>query len=96
MTKPATNKLFIFNVLIIIIATIADIFWTELGLTEAENIYFGFVGILIFGISIGGIFIGINEKKSKGNKTLIGLFGNSILTVTFLIIFFYISLIMER
>ena len=96
MTKPTTNKLFIFNVLIIILATIADKFWTELGLTEAENIYFGFVGILIFGISIGGIFVGINEKKSKGNKTLIGLLGNSILTLIFLILFFYIVLVMER
>lgn len=96
MTKPTTNKLLITNILIIILAFIADKYWTELGLTESDNIYFALVGIIIFGISVGGIFVGIKERKSKGNKTLIGLIGNSILTLLFLIAFFYIALTMER
>ncbi len=96
MTKPTTNKLFITSILIIIIGFILNEFWTELGLTESDNIYVALAGIIIFGISIGGIFVGINELKAKGNKTLIGLIGNSILTLFFLIAFFYIALTMER
>ena len=75
---------------------IANEFWTELGLTDSENIYYALIGIIIFGISTGGIFVGIKELKSKGNKILIGLIGNSILTLLFLIVFFYIALTMER
>ena len=75
---------------------IANEFWTQLGLTDSENIYYALIGIIIFGISTGGIFAGIKELKSKGNKTLIGLIGNSILTLLFLIAFFYIALTMER
>ena len=96
MTKPTTNKILITNVLIVILAFLADKFWTELGLTESDNIYFALVGIVIFGISIGGVLVGIKERKSKGNKTLIGLIGNSTLTLLFLIAFFYIALTMGR
>ena len=75
---------------------IANKFWTELGLTDSENIYYALIGIIIFGISTGGIFVGSKELKSNGNKTLIGLIGNSILILLFLIVFFYVALTMER
>jgi hypothetical protein len=74
---------------------IANKFWTDLGLTNSENIYYALIGIIIFGISAGGVFVGIKELKSNGNITLIGIFGNSILTLLFLIAFFYIALTME-
>jgi len=96
MIKNTTNKLFLINVILIILAIIADKFWTELGLSESENIYYALIGIVVFGISVGGIFVGIKERKVKGNKTLIGIIGNSILTSLFLITFFYIALTMDK
>lgn len=96
MTKGTTNKILLINVILIVLMFIANEFWTELGLTDSENIYYALIGIIIFGISTGGIFVGIKELKTKGNKTLIGLIGNSILTLLFLIAFFYIALTMER
>jgi len=96
MRKSTTNKLLLTNAILIVLMFIANEFWTELGLTDSENIYYALIGIIIFGISTGGIFVGIKELKSKGNKTLIGLIGNSILNLLFLIAFFYIALTMER
>ena len=96
MIKSTTNKLLITNLILFIIAFILDKFWTELGLTDSENIYYALIGIIIFGISVGGVFVGLKERKVKERKPLIGLIGNSILTLLFLIAFFYIALTMER
>ncbi|GAA4291821.1 hypothetical protein [Aestuariibaculum suncheonense] len=95
MTKSTTNKLLLTNIILVILALIANEFWTELGLTDSENIYFALVGFIVFGISAGGVFVGFKERKEKVNKPLIGLIGNSILTLFFLITFFYIALTME-
>ena len=96
MIKSTTNRLLFTNVILIILATIADKFWTELGLTKSENIYFALIGFIIFGISVGGVFVGLKERKIKENKPLIGLIGNSILTLFFLIVFFYVALTMNN
>lgn len=96
MTKSTTNKLLLINVILIVLMFISNEFWTELGLTDSENIYYALIGIIIFGLSTGGIFVGIKELKSNGHKTLIGLIGNSILTLLFLIVLFYTVLTMER
>ncbi len=96
MTKITTNKLLLTNLILIVLMFIANGFWTELGLSDSENIYYALIGIIIFGISTGGIFVGIKELKTKGIKTLIGIIGNSILTLFFLITFFYIAITIER
>lgn len=93
VTKIITNKLLIINLSLIILAILADKFWNELGLTESENIYYFLLGVMIFGLSIIGVFVGVKERKEKGNKVLIGLFGNSIIVLLFLIVFFYIMLV---
>ncbi len=74
---------------------VANEFWTELGLTNAENIYYALVGILIFGISIGGIFVGYKEFKEKKKLTLIGIIGNTILTILFLFAFLYVAITLD-
>lgn len=96
MTKITTNRLLLINIILLILMFIANEFWIELELTDSDNIYYALIGIIIFRISSGGIFVGIKEIKSKGNITLIGLIGNSILTLLFLIAFFYIALTFER
>jgi glucose-6-phosphate-specific signal transduction histidine kinase len=95
MIKSTSNKLLLTNIILFFLALIADKFWTELGLTDSENIYFALVGFIIFGISVGGAFVGFKERKEKENKPLIGLIGNLILTLFFLITFFYVALTME-
>ncbi|WP_121347143.1 hypothetical protein [Gillisia mitskevichiae] len=69
---------------------LASYFWIELGLTDNDNIYLGLIGVMIFGLSIGGFFAGIVEKKWKGKITLIGIFGNLILTILLLTAFIYV------
>ena len=96
MIKNTTNKLFLVNIILIILAIIADKFWSELGLSESENIYYALIGIIVFGISVGGIFVGFKERKEKGNKTLVGIIGNSILTSLFLITFLYIAMTLDK
>ena len=76
MIKSTTNKILLTNAILIILAIIVDKFWTELGLDESDNIYYAFLGVIIFGISVGGVFIGIKERKEVDNMSLIGLIGN--------------------
>jgi hypothetical protein len=96
MTKSTTNKLLLINIILFILALITDEFWTELGLTDSENIYFALIGFIIFGISVGGVIVGLKELKKKGKKPLTGLIGNSILALFFLIAISYIILTFER
>jgi hypothetical protein len=96
MTKSTTNELLLINIILFTLALIANEFWTELGLTNAEDIYFALTGFIIFGISIGGVIVGLKELKKKENKPLIGLIGNSILALFFLIAISYIILTIER
>ena len=93
MTKSISNIFLFINILLIIIAFIAEKFWTELGLTDEENVYVFLLGIIIFGISIGGFIIGFKERRNKIKYSLIGLVGNLGLTLFFLAIFFYYLLI---
>jgi len=95
MIKSTSNKFFLTNLILILLAIVADKFWSELGLDDSHNIYIALLGMIIFGISIGGFFIGIKERKIK-SKVLIGLIGNAILTLLFLIVFFYIALTMNN
>jgi len=95
MRKITSNKILLINIVLFVLAFIAHKFWTELGLTNSENIYFALVGIVIFVISVGGDFVGFKELKKKENKPLIGLIGNSIVTLLFVISFFYVTLSME-
>ncbi len=88
--KSHSNKILILNISLIILTYLAAHFWIQLGLTDNENIYLGFIGVIIFGLSVGGFFVGITEKKRKGIITRIGIFGNLILTVLFLIFFGYV------
>ena len=90
MTKSTSNILLLINILLIIIAFIAEKFWNKLGLTDEENVYVFLLGIIIFGISIGGFIIGFKERKHKIKYSLIGFVGNLGLTLFFLAIFFYI------
>jgi len=82
-----SNKILILNILLLLLTFLAANFWIQLGLTDNENIYLGFAGVIIFGMSVGGFFVGLIEKTSKGKKTLIGIFGNLILIILFLIVF---------
>ena len=63
---------------------LASTFWLEIGLTDNENVYLGLIGVIIFGLAVGGLFVGISEKKRKGKISLIGIIGNLILTISFL------------
>ena len=90
MIKSTSNILLFINILLIIIAFIAEKFWTELGLTDEENVYVFLLGVIIFGVSIGGFIIGFKERKHKIKNSLIGLIGNLGFTLSFLIIFIYI------
>lgn len=96
MIKSTSNKFFITNLILIFLAIIADKFWSELGLDDSHNIYIALLSMIIFGISIGGFFIGMKERKTNKSKVLIGLIGNSLLTLLFLIAFFYIALTMNN
>ncbi len=96
MIKSTTNKILLTNAILIILAIIVDKFWTELGLDESDNIYYAFLGVIIFGISVGGVFIGIKERKEVDNMSLIGLIGNSIIVLLFLILFLYIALTIQE
>jgi len=95
MTKSTSNIFLFTNILLITIAFIAEKFWTELGLTDEENVYVFLLGIVIFGISIGGFIIGFRERKQKIKNSLIGLLGNLGLTLFFLILIFYIIITMK-
>jgi hypothetical protein len=95
MRKSTTIKVLLINIVLFVLAFIANEFWTELGLTDSENIYFALIGIIIFGISVFGVFVGFKELNVKEHKPLIGLFGNLILIFLFLISFFYMALTME-
>ena len=48
MIKSTTNKILLTNAILIILAIIVDKFWTELGLDESDNIYYAFLGVIIF------------------------------------------------
>ena len=88
--KSHSNKILVLNISLIIFTFLAAHFWIQLGLTDNENIYLGFIGVIIFGLSVGGFFVGISERKRKGIITRIGIVGNLTLTVLFLIFFSYV------
>ncbi|MBZ9631722.1 hypothetical protein LB465_13110 [Salegentibacter sp. LM13S] len=92
MTKTTTNKILLINIILFILAIISNKFWTELGLTDDQNIYYALYGVIIYGLSVGGVFVGFKERKEKGNKYLFGLIGNSILSLIFLFSFLYVVL----
>jgi len=88
--KSYSNKILILNISLIILTLLAAQFWIQLGLTDNENIYLGFICIIIFGLSVGGFLVGITERKREGKITRIGIAGNLVLTVLFLVFFSYI------
>jgi len=71
-----------------ILTYLAAYFWTQIGLTDNENIYLGLIGVIIFGLSVGGFFAGIAERKGK--ITRIGIGGNLVLILLFLAAFGYV------
>jgi len=91
ITNSVANKILLLNVVIIILMIIADKFWKELGFSESDNLYYFLIGVIVFGISIGGAIVGMAEYRMKRKKAVIGLIGNFVLVLIFLIMFFYIS-----
>ena len=88
--KSHSNKILILNISLIILTFLAAHFWIQLGLTDNEIIYLVLISIIIFGLSVGGFSVGLSERKRKGIITRIGIFGNLILTVLFLLFFIYV------
>ena len=88
--KSISNKILILNIALMILTYLSAYFWTQIGLTDNENIYLGLIGIVIFGLSVGGFFAGIAEGKRKGKITRIGIGGNLILILLFLAAFGYV------
>jgi hypothetical protein len=85
--KSNSNKMLVLNLILILFTYLAGYFWIQLGLTDNENIYLGFIGVIIFGLSVSGFFVGMTERTQKGKITLIGIFGNLILTILFFMLF---------
>ena len=92
--RSTSNLIFIINTLLIGLAIVADKLWEKLGLDDSHHIYFFLLGVIIFGLSFGAFFVGIKERKTKKNFVYLGLIGNLILVLLFLILFFYIALTM--
>jgi phage-related holin len=60
-------------------------FWTNLGLTDKQNVLLGFILVIVFGLSVGGLFAGIVERKYKTKNQFFGIIGNLILVILFII-----------
>ncbi|EDM44082.1 hypothetical protein SCB49_10842 [unidentified eubacterium SCB49] len=69
----------------IILSYIASFFWRDLG--NMDTIYLGLIAILLYGFSVGGFFAGMVEIKRKGKIVLVGILGNSLLIILFIIFF---------
>ena len=87
--KNISNILLLTNLCLLIIGIAIVFFWTELGLNDSQHIYIGLFGVIIFGLSLAGVFVGFLEKRNKEKKVMAGIIGNSIIAIFFLSIFLY-------
>ena len=71
--KSVTNKIFMMNVLLLIIWVIADKFWDSWGFS---NVYYTFFILIIFGFAMMGLGTAIIEYKYKTSNPIIGFIGN--------------------
>lgn len=88
--KNISNILLLTNLCVLIISIAIVFFWTELGLNDSQEVYIGLFGVIIFGLSLAGVFVGFLEKRNKEKKVMVGIIGNLIITIFFLSIFLYI------
>jgi hypothetical protein len=86
--KSITNKIFILNVLLLIIWVIADKFWSSWGFNDA---YYFFFMLVIFALAMMGLGTAIVEYKNNTYNPLIGFIGN-LLIVIFFFIFLLIAI----
>jgi len=84
--KSITNKIFVMNVLLLIIWAIADKFWDFLGFSNA---YYAFFIFIIFGFAMMGLGTAIIEYKNKTYNPIIGFIGNLLIVIFFLFISIY-------
>lgn len=63
--KNISNILLLTNLCVLIISIAIVFFWTELGLNDSQEVYIGLFGVIIFGLSLAGVFVGFLEKRNK-------------------------------
>ena len=84
--KLKTNKLLIFSLILVIGTFLLAMFSEDLGLSKKFNRYLVFPYLIAYGLNVSGLTFGIIEKKENGNKAQIGIIGNLVVIVMFIII----------
>ena len=91
MPIAKTNKILIINYALLIILNITSKYIGEVVYIPSVylNTFKYIIGLYILIRSIIGVRVGLNELKTKGKIVLIGIIGNSILILLFLITIVY-------
>ena len=84
-----TIRLLITSVIITALTFLLATFWLELGFNRADTIWLALSLMISFGINIAGLIFGAIERKYNKKKALIGIIGNALLIVLFLLIVVY-------
>ena len=91
MPIAKTNKILIINYSLLILLNITNKYIGEVVYIPSVylNTFKYIIGLYILIRSIIGVRVGLNELKTKGKIVLIGIIGNSILILLFLITIVY-------
>ncbi len=88
MDKSKSFNLLIVSLTLLVLTFILAGFWNSLGFGKSKMI----LGLLItvcFGISVAGLILGNAEKKIKSNKKWIGIIGNMLIVLFFVVFVIY-------
>ena len=84
--KSISNKILSINIVLLILTITIYFIIKDLEITN-DLLYYVFLYILIFGLSIGGICAGIVERKYNLSNPKVGIIGNSIIIFIWVIVF---------
>ncbi|MBZ0326174.1 MAG: hypothetical protein K8F54_01095 [Altibacter sp.] len=87
MTQSLSTKILILNLILILLAFIVGFYWNELGFSNHDQNYLALAVIIIFGLSVGGLFAGIVEHNYDQMGAIIGIIGNALLIIISISIF---------